>query len=174
MAKHDWIELEKEFITGKDRSLKKFAERKGFNHKSSNFRKHTQGWLKKKAEFRRQKGTKVIEKIQEEQISEEVALNRRHIDAYSKHLELIEKAMASEEGFYAMSGAKKGYLPNGEVFYVGGDKMYKVLKSTSAVLQRVQEGQRLALGLDKEKSDVNVEQKLADVFDKMGDAFKDD
>jgi hypothetical protein len=163
VAKYDWIALEKEFLTGKDRSLKKFAERKGLNYKSANFCRKTKGWIQKREEYRRQKSGKIIQKIQEQQVSEEVALNRRHIEAYTKVLDLIEKALSDRDAFMALAGAKPATI-KGQTVYIGGDEAHKVLKSTAVVLTRVQKGQRLALGMDLDDKNKANESSIEDAI----------
>ncbi len=60
MAKYDWIKLKQEYILGKYKNLKEFAEKKGITY--SVLRKKAKEWNAEKGTKREQKGNKIIEK----------------------------------------------------------------------------------------------------------------
>ena len=66
MAKYDWKDLEKEYITSKYKTVSSFLKDKCIPN-NGNTKKATKGWKNKKALVEEQKSTKTIEKIIEKQ-----------------------------------------------------------------------------------------------------------
>lgn len=66
MAKYDWNNLEKEYITGKYKTVKSFLKDKGIPY-NGNTNKATKGWKEKKVTAEKKKSAKTIEKIIEKQ-----------------------------------------------------------------------------------------------------------
>lgn len=66
MAKYDWKDLEKEYITSKYKTVSSFLKDKGIPN-NGNTKKATKGWKNKKVLVEEQKSTKTIEKIIEKQ-----------------------------------------------------------------------------------------------------------
>lgn len=70
MAKYDWKDLEKEYITSKYKTVSSFLKDKGIPN-NGNTKKATKGWKNKKVLIEEQKSTKTIEKIIEKQAEKE-------------------------------------------------------------------------------------------------------
>lgn len=70
MAKYDWKNLEKEYITGKYKTVSSFLKDKGIPN-NGNTKKATKGWKNKKVLIEERKSTKTIEKIIEKQAEKE-------------------------------------------------------------------------------------------------------
>lgn len=66
MAKYDWKNLKKEYITGKYNTVSSFLKEKGIPN-NGNTKKATKGWKNGKALIEERKSTKTIEKIIEKQ-----------------------------------------------------------------------------------------------------------
>ena len=70
MAKYDWKDLEKEYITSKYKTVSSFLKDKGIPN-NGNTKKATKGWKNKKVLIEERKSTKTIEKIIEKQAEKE-------------------------------------------------------------------------------------------------------
>lgn len=66
LAKYDWKDLEKEYITSKYKTVSSFLQDKGIPN-NGNTKKATKGWKNKKVLVEERKSTKTIEKIIEKQ-----------------------------------------------------------------------------------------------------------
>lgn len=140
--KYDWIALEREFTTGKkcaSMSLREFARYKGIPL-SAYYAGKTRGWLEKRAEKQRRKSMRIEETLTEKEIDREVALNERHYAVWERFTNVIEQAFSSGDSMTAMCG---------------NDSLSKALNRLAAILEKVQKGQRTALGMDKEKPERN-------------------
>lgn len=142
IMKYDWITLEREFTAHKRYravSLREFARLKGIPY-GRNFRAHTEGWLEKRAAKEEQKGRRIEAELSAAQISEEVRLNRRHLELYGVALDAIERSLREE--LCAVTDMF-GRTVRGEI------QNHAKLKSLLQSLEIAQRGQRLALGLDR-------------------------
>ena len=70
MAKYDWKDLEKEYITGKYNTVSSFLKEKGIPD-NGNTRKKIKGWKNKKVVVEEKKSVKTLEKIIEKQAEKE-------------------------------------------------------------------------------------------------------
>ncbi len=70
MAKYDWKQLEKEYITGKYKSVSQFIKSKEMPYNGTTKNK-TKGWTEKKRLKQDQKATKIIEKVIEKESEKE-------------------------------------------------------------------------------------------------------
>ena len=70
MAKYDWKDLEKEYITGKYNTVSSFLKEKGIPD-NGNTRKKIKGWKNKKVVVEEKKSVKTLEKIIEKQSEKE-------------------------------------------------------------------------------------------------------
>lgn len=147
MAKYDWKQLEKEYILSEYKSVSSFFKDKGIKN-SSYVRNNTKGWKEKKRQNTDKKVTKIIEKTTEQEIKQEVDINMRHLELYSKFLDILD-----------------GSFSNPEQYMYLGMPDYDKLKKMIDILDKAQKGQRLAKGLDKE-SDNNIVQSLAETIQK--------
>lgn len=70
MAKYDWKQLEKEYITSEYKSVSQFIKNKEIPYNGTTKSK-TKGWTEKKRLKQDQKATKIIEKVIEKEAEEE-------------------------------------------------------------------------------------------------------
>lgn len=133
MAKFDWNELKKEFLLGDYKSLKEFAEKKGLKY-NSDFRKKAAGWREEKLTRNRQKTDKIIEKVIEKQIEQEVDWNTAHLNAWGELLNIINEILKARDEQLSKDGKLNIYA----------------LEKIANILEKIQKGQRLALGLDSQ------------------------
>lgn len=70
MAKYDWKQLEKEYITGEYKSVSQFIKSKEIPYNGTTKSK-TKGWTEKKRLKQDQKATKIIEKVIEKESEKE-------------------------------------------------------------------------------------------------------
>ena len=134
MAKYDWKQLEKDYILGDYKSVSSFLKDKGINNNGTT-RKHTSGWKDKKRQREDKKATKIIEKVTEKEIEKEVDINTRHLKLYDSFLDVLE-----------------GSFKNSKEYMYLGMPDYDKLKKMMDILEKLQKGQRLAKGLDKESN----------------------
>ncbi len=70
MAKYDWKNLEKEYLTSKHKTVSSFLKAKGISD-NGNTRKKIKGWKNKKVVVEEKKSAKTLEKIIEKQAEKE-------------------------------------------------------------------------------------------------------
>ena len=152
MAKYDWKQLEKEYILSDFKSVSQFIESKNMPYNGTT-RKHTSGWKDKKRQKEDKKATKVIQKVTEKEIEREVDINTRHLNLYDKFLDIIEKTLNNENEY--------NYL---------GMPDYDKLKKMTDILEKAQKGQRLAKGLDTNKDNQDVIERLDKLLEEQKNA----
>lgn len=141
------------YVTGKYKSLKDFADKEKLSYEY--LRGYAKGWNKDKKEYQQQIIDKSITEMQKKEISRELKANERHIELWDKVLDILENSMISSKN-----------LSN----FKGKDNLHNAIKSLTYSLEKAQKGQRIAYGMDE--SDKNdIEEKLADTFEKMQEAF---
>jgi hypothetical protein len=142
MARLNWEELKREFILGDYKSLTDFAKKKGLK-RNGNFNKKTKGWAEEKATKEQQKSKEVVKGTLERQIQNEIDRNTAHLIAWDALLDIVmEMVTDKDKHLSTKAGARNVYA----------------LEKLSAVLDRIQKGQRLAEGMDQEKpQQVNVD-----------------
>lgn len=91
MAKYDWIALEKEYILSDYKSVSAFLKDKGINNNGTT-RKHTSGWKDKKRQKEDKKATKIVEKVIEQQSTEDANIIVKINDVANKLLSKIMDA----------------------------------------------------------------------------------
>ena len=91
MAKYNWIELEKEYLTGDSKSVSAFLKEKGIPNNGST-RNKTKGWNEKKRQKQDKTKTKTIEKIIEKQSEKEADKILRVKDVANELLLKISEA----------------------------------------------------------------------------------
>lgn len=126
MAKYDWEKLKRKFVTTSSKcTLKQFAIDNNLPY--GLLRQKAKGWNESKRTNEEQKTNRIITKTIEKEIDREVDCNTRHYEIYEKLLESIDN-------------------------FLGKDKllMPKVIKELADAMKTIQQGQRLASGLDKE------------------------
>ena len=138
MAKYNWEELKQKFLLGDYKSLREFAEREGLNYKSSYFFKRTKGWANEKEAKEKQKRSKIIEEVTEKQIEQEVDYNLKHLQTWSKFLDIVSEALVAKDHHLTTKSGKINVY---------------VLEKLANVMEKIQKGQRLSLGLDEKQQD---------------------
>ena len=151
MAKYDWKQLEKEYILSEHKSVSQYIKNKKIPYNGTTKLK-TKGWSEKKRLKEDQKATEIIERVTEIEIEKEVDINTRHLNLYDRFLDIMEKSFKN---------------PN-EINYIGITD-YEKLKKMADILEKVQKGQRLAKGLDKE-TDQSALEKLDKLLEEQRNA----
>ncbi|MEG1529005.1 MAG: hypothetical protein RR405_01520 [Clostridia bacterium] len=152
--KYDWNQLKHKYVTGNYKTLKEFSDREKISYNTIRDKSH--GWAAEKRTNDKQKTYKIIEKTVERQINSEIDINNRHLLLYDKILNAIDDVLTSQL--------------NGD----DGDISIYKLEKIAQTLQRTQMGQRLALGMDKDSGNAEIEKKIDDVFSDMRKAFYND
>ena len=91
MAKYDWIALEKEYILSDFSSVSAFLKDKGIKNNGTT-RKHTSGWKDKKRQKEDKKATKIVEKVIEQQSTEDAKTIVKINDVANELLKKLKKA----------------------------------------------------------------------------------
>lgn len=133
MARFNWEQLKQKFLLGDYKSIREFAEREGLKY-NGNFIKKTKGWDKEKASKEKEKRCKIIEKVTEKQIEQEVDYNTTHLKLWGEFLNILQEAITNKEHIKDKKGKISAY----------------VLEKFANVMEKAQKGQRLALGLDNQ------------------------
>ena len=133
MSKINWEEKKKEFLLGDFKSVREFADKTGMSY-NGHFMQKTKGWADEKNKFEKDKAAEIVQKTVEKQVQNEVDRNVEHLNTWDKILNLIQKIMAEPET----------YLVKGD-----GAVNISLVEKVSCILERVQKGQRWALGLDE-------------------------
>lgn len=125
MAKYDWDRLKRIYLTSKKCTLKQFAIDNNLPY--GLLRQKARGWNESKRTNDEQKTNRIVTKTIEKEIDREVDCNTRHYEIYEKLLESIDN-------------------------FLGKDKLLipKTIKELADAMKTIQQGQRLASGLDKE------------------------
>jgi len=136
MKKLNWNleELRKEFLIGNYKTLKEFAETKGLNYNS--LKNKAKGWLQEKAKLLEEKNKKVIERVIEQRIEKEADYNLAHLRAWDELLAIVMEVLRNKEQHLMTR--------NGKI------NIY-ALERVANILEKIQRGQRLALGLDEQQ-----------------------
>lgn len=104
MAKYDWKQLEKEYITGEYKSVSQFIKSKEMPYNGTT-KSRTKGWTEKKRLKQDQKATKIIEKVIEKE-SEKEAEKILQVKDVANDL-LIKIAQANNELNTHLAKSKK-------------------------------------------------------------------
>lgn len=103
MAKYDWIALEKEYILSDYKSVSAFLKDKGIS-RNGNVQKIVKGWKNKKVQKELKKSSKTVEKIIEQQSSNEASTVVKINDVANK---LLKKVMEAADKTYTTDSIKK-------------------------------------------------------------------
>jgi hypothetical protein len=159
VAKYDWDKLKVKYITGNYESLKTFAEQENINY--GFLRKKACDWQEEKEHARNIKVTKIVTKTIEKVAEREADRNARFLSVSDMALEAIEDYLKFKKykdhvikyKYYDMEGKPK----EEELTSVNLDVPdTRALANMINSLEKIQRGQRLALGLDKEDNSTNV------------------
>lgn len=126
VAKYNWSKLKRMYLSGDYATLREFAEKHGINYDV--LRRHAAQWSQEKSQADAKKVTKVVERTIEKAAEIEADRNVQHLETWDKLLGKINKAL------------EYGINP-------------KDLATLATALEKLQKGQRLALGLDKAQED---------------------
>lgn len=103
MAKYDWIALEKEYILSEYKSVSAFLKDKGIS-RNGNVQKIVKGWKNKKVQKELKKSSKTVEKIIEQQSSNEASTVVKINDVANK---LLKKVMEAADKTHTTDSIKK-------------------------------------------------------------------
>lgn len=103
MAKYDWIALEEEYILSDYKSVSAFLKDKGIS-RNGNVQKIVKGWKNKKVQKELKKSSKTVEKIIEQQSSNEASTVVKINDVANK---LLKKVMEAADKTYTTDSIKK-------------------------------------------------------------------
>ncbi len=140
------------YVTGNYKSLRDFSIKENINY--NYLKNYAKGWNKDKKEYQLQINDKTITEIQKRDINREIKANERHIEIWDKLLDILENSLSDNKQLNKFKGK---------------DNLHNAVKSLAYSMEKAQEGQRKALGLDN--IDNSQDNKIVDVFTKMADAF---
>jgi len=103
LAKYDWIALEKEYILSEYKSVSAFLKDKGIS-RNGNVQKIVKGWKNKKVQKELKKSSKTVEKIIEQQSSNEASTVVKINDVANK---LLKKVMEAADKTHTTDSIKK-------------------------------------------------------------------
>ena len=130
---YDWDSLKREFILGSYGTLKEFAEAKNISY--GLLRNKAKGWTQEKKELSKTKNQLIVEKTIQKQIEKASDYNTLHVEFWNRLLELVWEALHDDKTIKTKEGKINIYA----------------LEKLALVVEKVQKGQRLALGLDEKK-----------------------
>lgn len=136
---YDWERLKREFILGSFGTLKEFAEAKKISY--GLLRNKAKGWVQEKRELERTKSKLVVEKTIQKQVEVASDYNTLHVEFWNGLLDLVWQALHDDKTIKTKDGRINVYA----------------LEKLASVIEKVQKGQRLALGLDDKKENQGEE-----------------
>jgi len=136
---YDWEGLKREFVLGSYRTLKEFAETKNISY--GLLRNKAKGWTQEKRQVEKTKSKLIVEKTLQKQIEKASDYNTLHVEFWDRLLELVWEALHDDKTIKTKEGKINIYA----------------LEKLSKVVEKVQKGQKLALGLDDKKDDHSEE-----------------
>jgi len=130
---YDWEGLKREFVLGSYKTLKEFAEAKNISY--GLLRNKAKGWAQEKRQVEKTKTQLIVEKTIQKQIEKASDYNTLHVEFWNRLLELVWEALHDDKTIKTKEGKINIYA----------------LEKLALVVEKVQKGQRLALGLDEKK-----------------------
>lgn len=106
MAKYDWKQLEREYVTGNAKSVSQFLASKGIRQSGST-KKFTKGWKEKKVQKAEEKSTKILDKIIEKQVEKEVKKTLEIKETADELMLKIQEAILELNKYIAKNTHKK-------------------------------------------------------------------
>lgn len=153
MAKYDWITIKAKYIAGNYESLKVFAEKENINYDV--LRRQASKWQNEKSQASHIKVTKIVNKTIEKITTKIADRNARFLNISDMATEAIEEYLKGKH--YKQHVIKYKYYdcegkPNREELtsVVLDVADTKALSNMVSSLDKIQKGQRLAEGLDKQ------------------------
>ena len=145
MAKYDWKQLEKEYITGEYKSVSQFIKSKEIPYNGTTKSK-TKGWTEKKRLKQDQKATKTIEKVIEKE-SEKEAQQIVDIKSIANDLALTILKANKESNLYI---DKYGDVQIGLIDKKGLKQLTSALKDLNEILVEKQTDDKTELNNARE------------------------
>ncbi len=136
---YDWEGLKREFMLGSYRTLKEFAEAKNISY--GLLRNKAKGWTQEKRQVEKTKCKLIVEKTLQKQIEKASDYNTLHVEIWNEFLHLVWAVLHDDKTIKTKEGKINIHA----------------LEKLSNVFEKIQKGQRLALGLDDKKEDHNEE-----------------
>ena len=133
----DWDALKNEFLGSKHTKLADFLQEKGIK-RSGSVSRHTAGWPADKKAFMTRKNTRVLQKTLDRRVAKEVDHNLAHLQQWDDIRSRIDLMLQA---------------PDPSLCTANGQLTPATVEKIAGILERVQKGQRLALGLDAGKQD---------------------
>ncbi|WAM33275.1 hypothetical protein [Caldicellulosiruptor morganii] len=157
MISYDWEGLKSEFVLGSYRSLKEFAEAKNISY--GLLRNKAKGWLREKRQVERTKNNLIVEKTIQKHAELACDYNSLHIEYWNRLLELVRQALYDDKTIRTKEGKINVYA----------------LEKLADVIEKVQKGQRLALGIDEKKDNNNEEllQRIREIIQALNEPNED-
>jgi len=152
---YDWDSLKREFILGSYRTLKEFAEAKNISY--GLLRNKAKGWSQEKKELSKTKNQLIVKKTIQKQIGKASDYNTWHTEIWDEFLHVVWAAIHDDKTIKTKDDKYNVY----------------VLERLANVMEKVQKGQRLALGLDENKED-HSEQLLDRIREIVSALWEDD
>lgn len=138
----DWDALKNEFLGSKHTKLADFLSEKGIK-RSGSVSRHTAGWPADKKAFMTRKNTRVLQKTLDRRVDKEVDHNLAHLQQWEDIRSRIKYMLQS---------------PDPSLCTANGQPTPATVDKIAGILEKVQKGQRLALGLDAGKQDKETTQ----------------
>ena len=148
--RYNWEKLKSKYLAGLYRDLKEFAEKEKINYQV--VRNNSKGWNEERLQYRDIKVTKITQRTIDKIIETESDRNARYLAISDMVLETIEEYFKSESYRKHLVNLKSynyGKLVKEELITKELDVPdTRALSNVVSSLEKVQKGQRLALGMD--------------------------
>lgn len=131
----DWENLRTDYMQNHYASLKEFAEH--HDMKWGTVRNRCAGWADEKARYKDKISDLALSTTQDEDVMTTARRNLRHVVLWDRFTAIIEEAFEDYTTLHARDGSIK----------------VAAVERLANVMEKVQKGQRLALGMDKETKD---------------------
>ena len=138
----DWDALKTQFLASNHTKLYAFLQEKGIN-RSGSVSRHTVGWPADKKAFIARKNTRVLQKTLDRRVAKEVDHNLAHLQQWDDIRSRIDLMLQA---------------PDPSLCTADGQLTPGALEKIAGIIDKVQKGQRLALGLDMEKQNKETTQ----------------
>ena len=131
----DWEALRTDYMQHTYANLKAFAEAHDLNW--GTVRNRCAGWAEEKARYKDKVTDLAVERTLEEDVMTTAQRNLYHVEFWDKFLNIVAEAFNNHETLH----------------YGDGSVKVAAVERLSTIMERVQKGQRLALGMDRETKD---------------------
>ena len=128
----DWEGLRIDYMKNNYASLKEFAEHHGM--KWGTVRNHCAGWADEKARYKGKITDLAVAVTQDEDVMTMAQRNLHHVALWDRFATIVEEAFVEESTLRMCDGTIK----------------VAAVERLANIMEKVQKGQRLALGMDKE------------------------